>query len=143
MWTLLSYQIHPMQPISPSTLTRLASLHQAFSGLLPLWPTCLMPSWFWTTLFSTGTFCRQLCGELEQYIHMALYCPFPFRTTGVYLLIVRRIIVKDMLKFAIIFLITLYIFVGSFYLALRAGVTVNMSTGDIASDVERFSLQTL
>ena len=60
-----------------------------------------------------------------------------------YVRILLRIIVSDMLKFTVIFFVALYIFVGSFYLALRAGVTVNMSTGDIRSDLEVFSLQTL
>ena len=45
--------------------------------------------------------------------------------------------------FSAIFLLVLYIFVGSFYLALRAGVYVDVSTGAITSDVEQFSLQTL
>ena len=57
--------------------------------------------------------------------------------------ILLRIIVSDMLKFSVIFFVALYIFVGSFYLALRAGVTVNMSNGAITSDLELFSLQTL
>ena len=50
---------------------------------------------------------------------------------------------QDMVKFSVIFVIALHIFVGSFYLALRAGVTVNMSTGAITSDLEVFRLQTL
>ena len=49
-------------------------------------------------------------------------------------------IVSDMLKFTVIFITVLYIFVGFFYLALRAGVTVNTSTGAIQSDLEVFSL---
>lgn len=76
-------------------------------------------------------------------IWLKLDCPSPCRTTGVYLMIIRRIIVEDMIKFTVIFIIALYIFVGSFYLALRAGVIVNMSTGDITSDLEVFRLQTL
>ena len=50
---------------------------------------------------------------------------------------------SDMLKFTVIFIVVLYIFVGSFYLALRAGVVVNLSTGAITSDLEVFRLQTL
>ena len=51
---------------------------------------------------------------------------------------------KDMLKFSVLFIIGLYIFVGSFYLALRAGVRdVDMSSGAITSDLELFRLQTL
>ena len=65
------------------------------------------------------------------------------RTTGVYVRILLRIIVSDMIKFTVIFTVVLYIFVGSFYLALRAGVVVNVSTGAITSDLELFSLQTL
>ena len=65
------------------------------------------------------------------------------RTTGVYVRVLLRIIVSDMLKFTLIFLVVLYIFVGSFYLALRAGVTVNMSNGVITSDLELFRLETL
>ena len=69
--------------------------------------------------------------------------PSPCRTTGVYVRILLRIIVSDMLKFSVLFIVALYIFVGSFYLALRAGVSVNMSTGAITSDLEVFQLQTL
>ena len=60
-----------------------------------------------------------------------------------YVRVILRIIVSDMVKFTAIFLVALYIFVGSFYLALRAGVTVNMSNGVITSDLELFSLETL
>ena len=49
-----------------------------------------------------------------------------------------------MLKFIVIFTVILYIFVGSFYLSLRAGVSsVNITTGAIDSDLEVFSLETL
>ena len=75
--------------------------------------------------------------------YTVLYYASLCRTTGVYVRIILRIIVSDMLKFTVIFFAALYIFVASFYLALRAGVTVNMSTGDITSDLEVFSLQTL
>ena len=65
-------------------------------------------------------------------------------TTGVYARILLRIIVSDMLKFIVIFTVILYIFVGSFYLSLRAGVSsVNITTGAIDSDLEVFSLETL
>ena len=50
---------------------------------------------------------------------------------------------SDMLKFSVIFIVALYIFVGSFYLALRAGVSVNTATGAITSDLQVFQLQTL
>ena len=60
-----------------------------------------------------------------------------------YMRILLRIIVSDLLKFSVIFIVALYIFVGSFYLALRAGVSVNMATGAITSDLQVFQLQTL
>ena len=61
-----------------------------------------------------------------------------------YVRILKRIVVEDILKFSVIFIVALYIFVGSFYLALRAGIqNVDMSTGAITSDLELFSLQTL
>ena len=60
-----------------------------------------------------------------------------------YVRILNRIVKEDILKFTVIFIVTLYIFVGSFYLALRAAVMVNMSTGAITSDLEVFRLQTL
>ena len=69
--------------------------------------------------------------------------PSPCRTTGVYVRIIYKIIVSDMLKFSVIFVVALYIFVGTYYLALRAGVTINMDSGDITSDLEVFELQTL
>ena len=51
---------------------------------------------------------------------------------------------SDMIKFTVIFLVSLYVFVGSFYLSLRAGVTsVSESTGIITSDLEVFTLETL
>ena len=75
--------------------------------------------------------------------HICLCTPLPCRTTGVYVRILLRIIVSDMLKFSVLFIVALYIFVGSFYLALRAGVSVNMSTGAITSDLQVFELQTL
>ena len=75
---------------------------------------------------------------------MALSCPSLCRITGVYTRIILRILVSDMLKFTVIFMVVLYIFVGSFYLALRAGVKgIDTSTGDITSDMEVFRLQTL
>ena len=75
---------------------------------------------------------------------MSLHHPSPCRTTGVYMSIIVRIIVSDMLKFAVIFVVALYIFVGSYYLALRAGLrTVDMTTGAIQTDVELFSVKTL
>ncbi len=67
-----------------------------------------------------------------------------YRKLGVYVEIIKGMVVKDMLKFSVLFIIGLYIFVGSFYLALRAGVRdVDMSTGAITSDLELFRLQTL
>ena len=57
--------------------------------------------------------------------------------------ILKGIVMEDILKFSVIFIVALYIFVGSFYLALRAAVMVNMSTGAITSDLEVFELQTL
>ena len=78
-----------------------------------------------------------------KYKYMTLYCPFLCRQLGVYVRTLKEIVVKDMLKFTVLFIVALYIFVGSFYLALRAGVMVNMSTGAITSDVEVFRLQTL
>ena len=75
---------------------------------------------------------------------MTLYHHSFCRTTGVYARILLKIIVSDILKFTVIFFIVLYIFIGSFYLALRAGVSsIDMSTGDISSDIEVFSLETL
>ena len=75
---------------------------------------------------------------------MPLYHHSFRRTTGVYARILLKIVVSDILKFTVIFVIILYIFVGSFYLALRAGVSsIDMSTGDIMSDIEVFSLETL
>ena len=66
------------------------------------------------------------------------------RKLGVYVEIIKGMVVKDMLKFSVLFIIGLYIFVGSFYLALRAGVRdVDMSSGAITSDLELFRLQTL
>ena len=70
-----------------------------------------------------------------------MYCSFSCRKLGVYVTILKGIVVKDIIKFTVLFLVVLYIFVGSFYLALRAGVRVE--SGNIKSDVERFSLQTL
>ena len=70
-----------------------------------------------------------------------MYCSFSCRKLGVYVTILKGIVVKDIIKFTVLFLVVLYIFVGSFYLALRAGVRVE--SGNIISDVERFSLQTL
>ena len=66
------------------------------------------------------------------------------RKLGAYVEIIKEMVVKDMLKFSVLFIIGLYIFVGSFYLALRAGVRdVDMSSGAITSDLELFRLQTL
>ena len=61
-----------------------------------------------------------------------------------YVRILLRIMMSDMIKFTVIFLVSLYVFVGSFYLSLRAGVTsVSESTGIITSDLEVFTLETL
>ena len=60
-----------------------------------------------------------------------------------YMRILIQIILSDLIKFMVIFTVALYIFVGSFYLALRAGVTVITSTGEIVSDLELFRLETL
>ena len=84
----------------------------------------------------------QLCA-LVPYTVNAVYCSFPCRKLGVYVRILKGIVMEDILKFTVIFIVSLYIFVGSFYLALRAAVMVNMSTGAITSDLEVFELQTL
>ena len=61
-----------------------------------------------------------------------------------YVEIIKGMVVRDMLRFSVLFIIGLYIFVGSFYLALRAGIqNVDMSTGAVTSDLEVFTLQTL
>ena len=60
-----------------------------------------------------------------------------------YVKIIIGMVIKDVIKFTAIFIVGLYVFVGSFYLALRSGVTVQMSNGAITSDLERFELQTL
>ena len=62
---------------------------------------------------------------------------------SVYVRVLNEIIARDLCKFSVIFLVVLYIFAGSFYLALRAGVNVDVATGAITSEVEQFSLQTL
>ena len=62
---------------------------------------------------------------------------------SIYVRTLYEIIIKDLCTFSAIFLVVLYIFVETFYLALRAGVYVYVSTGAITSDVEQFSLQTL
>ena len=72
-----------------------------------------------------------------------VYYLFPCRSVSIYVRALKGIIVQDLFNFSAIFLVVLYIFVGSFYLALRAGVYVDVSTGAITSDVEQFSLQTL
>ena len=69
--------------------------------------------------------------------------PFPCRTTGVYMRIIIRIVVSDLLKFSVTFIVALYIFVGSFYIAMRAGVHSIDVTGDIKTDLEVFSEKTL
>ena len=75
---------------------------------------------------------------------MALYCSFFCRKLGLYVTIIKGMVVIDLLKFTVLFIVGLYIFVGSFYLALRAGIQdVDMSTGAIRSDLEVFGLQTL
>ena len=67
---------------------------------------------------------------------------FSFRTMVVYVKTLLRIIVFDMLKPSVNFILVLYIIVSSFYLALRAGVVVICQLGAITSDVELFRLQT-
>ena len=84
----------------------------------------------------------QLCA-LVPFTVQEVYCSFPCRKLGVYVRILKGIVMEDILKFSVIFIVALYIFVGSFYLALRAAVMVNMSTGAITSDLEVFELQTL
>ena len=49
---------------------------------------------------------------------------------------------KDIIKWTLIFFVVLHIFVGSFYLALRAGVVIS-ADGQIRSDLQLFQLQTL
>lgn len=60
-----------------------------------------------------------------------------------YVKVIIGIVVKDIVKFSVIFSVALYVFVGSFYLALRSGWTVDMSTGAITTDLEVFELKTL
>ena len=73
-----------------------------------------------------------------------MYYSFFCRRLGLYVTIIKRMVVIDLLKFTVLFIVGLYIFVGSFYLALRAGIQdVDMSTGAIRSDLEVFGLQTL
>lgn len=64
------------------------------------------------------------------------------RITGVYVRILLMILYKDMIKFTLIFFVLLYIFVGTFYLALRAGVDIS-ANGHVTSDLQLFPLQTL
>ena len=56
--------------------------------------------------------------------------------------ILLKILASDMIKFILIFFVVLYIFVGTFYLALRAGVVIS-ADGQIRSDLQLFQLQTL
>ena len=61
-----------------------------------------------------------------------------------YVRIIIEIFVSDMLKFSVIFIVGLYIFVGSYYLALRAGLqSIDTETGAITTDLELFTLQTM
>ena len=61
-----------------------------------------------------------------------------------YVRIILQIVVSDLLKFAVVFIVALYIFVGSYYLALRAGLRyIDMATGAIATDMELFSEKTM
>ena len=79
-----------------------------------------------------------------EYYYLSVYLLSPCRRLGVYVEIIKGMVVRDMLKFSVLFIIGLYIFVGSFYLALRAGLRdINPSTGAITSDLEVFTLQTL
>ena len=140
--TPLSCQIPQM---SPWTSTWLASLHPMSSGSLPHWPTWPMPFWSWSSLLCPGNYQWWLWGIHACIVQcMTLYHRSFHRTTGVYARILLKIVVSDMVKFSVIFVIILYIFVGSFYLSLKAGVSaINMSTGVIISDLDVFELQTL
>ena len=103
-----------------------------------------MPSWSLRNLLCLGTnYYKHLCRVASRASYMSLHHSSFCRPTVVYVRVLIRIIKSDMLKFTGIFLIALYIFVGSFYLALRSGVTVNVSNGVITSDLEAFRLETL
>ena len=53
-----------------------------------------------------------------------------------YVKVITGIAMKDILKFSVIFMVSLYVFVGSFYLALKFGWTVDMSSGAITTDLQ-------
>jgi hypothetical protein len=65
-----------------------------------------------------------------------------FKITGVYVRILLKIVKSDIVKFTILYIVFLFFFVGAFYFALRAGVTI-LSDGRLVSDVNLFSLETL
>ena len=67
---------------------------------------------------------------------------FSLSLTGIYIRILLKILKSDMLKFGILYCVFLFIFVGSFYFGLRAGVTIK-EEGELVTDANLFSLETL
>ena len=97
-----------------------------------------MPSLSWNTLLCPGSYIlKQLC-RVTRVSRILIYacCSYFCRTLGVYVKVITGIAMKDILKFSVIFMVSLYVFVGSFYLALKFGWTVDMSSGAITTDLQ-------
>ena len=81
-------------------------------------------------------------------VYVCLHCIckcFAFffcRPVGIYFWSVIKICKRDISRFLLFFAIVLFIFMGSFYLALRAGVVVT-SDGRVLKDMSRNPLDTL
>ena len=65
-----------------------------------------------------------------------------YRFTGVYLFGLVEILKKDISRFLVFFVLVLYVFVGSFYLALRSGIVIE-DNGNVRPDQRLHPLDTL
>ena len=73
----------------------------------------------------------------SSYILICLY-----RFTGVYLYALVEILKKDISRFLVFFVLVLFVFVGSFYLALRSGILIE-DNGNVKPDQTLHPLDTL
>ena len=74
------------------------------------------------------------------YIVTCIICLYRF--TGIYLYALVEILKKDISRFLVFFMLVLFVFVGSFYLALRSGILIE-DNGNIRPDQTLHSLDTL
>ena len=115
--------------------------------IVPFRITSLPTQW---TFASLGYLCQTLRGfefaavlrykssyNCSLHVMLLIFLLYTYRSTGAYVQILSRILIRDMIPFGAIFGLFLFTFTGAFYFALRGEeIRTQVNTSDCSSERE-------